>query len=224
MAAHRIVDGVYIHLMAPQGFVDAASVFPTFMEIYQREQDVLAVYLEACPAGYHCDHELPDPFVEVLVPERTSPLRRIDSTFFEACKLEVEGSIRGLGVGPQDAHPARKRPLPPLATFTDGPGWFSCCTLRYKEECPPLRLWEGMGKAERQDAPAESRAGGDALDHPPLVPCLTGNIIFVVRDLPVIINIHRSVDHHRPKESFEWMQQTTAAYRRELLPLNGVAV
>ncbi len=224
MPAHRIVDGVYIHLATPAGFMDAAAVYPSFLEIYRREQDVLAVYLEDCQAGSDCRRELPDPFVEVLVPEKASPLRSMDQNFFEACKLEVEGSIRGGGVRPGEAKIEPGHPLPPLATFADGPGWFSCCTLRYKEECPPVRLWTEVRKTDGNVAPVKPRAGGNAFEHPPLVPCLTGNIVFTVRGLPVIVNVHRSVDPNHPKESFAWMQKATDDYCRRLLPINGVAV
>lgn len=223
MPSHRIIDGVYIRLATPAGFVDAAVACPTFLDIYRREQDVLAVYLEARQAARVCQ-ELPDPFVEILVPEKDSPLRRMDQTFFEACKLEVEGSIRGLGVPPQETEFAGGLPLPPLATFGDGPGWFSCCTLRYKEECPPVRFWEAMHKPDMRGVSAEPRTGGDAFERPALVPCLTGNIVFMVQDLPVIVNIHRSLDKNNPRESFEWMRRTTDDYGRALLPLNGVTV
>lgn len=222
MTAHRIVDGVCIHLATPAGFVDAAEVYPSFLEIYQREQDVLAVYLEDCHARTDCRRELPDSFVEVLVPEKMSSLRRMDQNFFEACKLEIEASIRGSGVRPEEARVKAGHPLPPLATFMDGPDWFSCCTLRYKRECPPMRLWKDLSSTKGQSCQAE-RGGASAFERPPLVPCLTGNIVFTVRGLPVIVNLHRSVDQNFPRESFAWMRHATDSYRRQILPLNGVA-
>ncbi|MCH5277785.1 MAG: hypothetical protein J1E80_08130 [Desulfovibrionaceae bacterium] len=223
MAAHRIVDGVYIRLPTPGGFVDAARVFPSFLEIYRRDQEVLAVYLEDCRLRLDCRRELPDPFVEVLVPEKMSPLRRMEHNFFEDCKLEVEAGIRRGAVRPEEAEVKAGRPLPPLAIFTDGPGWFSCCTLRYTRECPPMRPWKELipanGKSRRTEEGGASPRG-----FPPLLPCLTGNIVFTVRDLPVIVNLHRSVDPKSPLESFAWMRQATDSYRRLILPLNGVTI
>ena len=223
MPAHHVVDGVYIHVPTPTGFLDAAEVYPSFLEIYRRDQDVLAVYLEGCRPGPACRRELPDPFVEVLVPEKMSPLRRVDQDFFEACKLELEASIRRGAVRPGEARIKAGYPLPPLATFVDGPDWFSCCTLRYKQECPPTRLWKDLSPTRSQASQTEG-GGTSAFERPSMVPCLTGNIVFTVRGLPVIVNLHRSVDQNFPLESFTWMYHATDIYCRQILPLNGVAM
>lgn len=132
MPAHRIVDGVYIHLATPAGFRDAAAIYPSFLEIYRREQDVLAVYLEDCQAGSECRRELPDPFVEVLVPEKASPLRSMEQNFFEACKLEVEGSIRGRGVRPARPRLSRGIPCRLWRPLRDGRAGFraALCAIR----------------------------------------------------------------------------------------------
>lgn len=239
MSAYRIIDGITVRLVSPSGFVDAATVYPAFVDAYQREQDVLAVYLDACHAVGDCGGDsLPDPFVEVLVPEKKSPLRRVEPLFFEACKLEVERSIRGGGIRPEEASIEEGRPLPPLATFTDGPGWFACCTLRYKEDCYPVRVWDAAQRVEKKgvetrarrkeekgaQTDGEARTDGEMFFRTALVPCLTGNVVFVNRGLPVIVNIHRGMDNAHPAESFEWVRKTTDDYCRELLPLNGVAL
>lgn len=223
MTTHRLVDGVCIRLTTPTGFMNAAEVYPSFLEMYRREQDVLAVYLEDRHSCLDCRRELPDPFVEVLVPEKMSPLRRMEPDFFEACKLEVEGSIRRGGVRLEKAKIKAGRPLPPLANFVDGPGWFSCCTLRYRQECPPARLWKELIPVPGKSC-QNKRAHADvpSLERPALVPCLTGNIVFTVRGLPIIVNLHRSVDKNHPQKSFAWMRQATDGYCRRILSLNGV--
>lgn len=223
MPAHYNVDGVTIRLMAPHGFVDASIACPSFLEAYQREQEILAVYMDADPASpFRCDGDvLPDPFVEVLIPEKTSVMRQVDAAFFEACKFGVEESIRGFSLPVRDAE---RGALPPLGTFADGPGWFSCCTLRYRSDC----LLGGM-EIREADKPSSivtggATSGGGDSARPVMTPCLTGNIVFLVRRLPVIVNLHRSLDAESPWADFDELAAVTEDYRRLLLPLNGIAL
>lgn len=223
MPAQYIADGVAVKLTAPAGFVDASIACPLFLEAYRREQEILAVYMDADPASpFRCDGDaLPDPFVEVLIPEKTSIMRQVDAAFFEACKFGVEESIRGFSVPIRDAE---RGVLPPLGLFADGPGWFSCCTLRYRSDC----LLGGM-EAKETDGPSSHASSVATPDdgnsaRKTMIPCLTGNIVFLAGQLPVIVNLHRSLDVVNPRASFDGLAEATEAYRRLLLPLNGIAL
>lgn len=218
MSAQHFFDGVTVRLAAPDGFVDASVACPLFLEEYQREQEILAVYLDADPANpFTCNGTaLPDPFVEVLVPEKTSVMRQVEAPFFEACKFGVEESIRGFSVQADDAE---QGPLPPMGTFTDGPGWFSCCTLRYRADC-----LLGPRMSEESEIPSSmgEAVSGGAFARQAMAPCLTGNVVFLVGHLPVIVNLHRSLDPKRARDCFDWMVESTESWRRVLLPLNGI--
>lgn len=229
-ARQRTIDGITVRLEAPSGFVDALSVYPSFLEEYRRREEILGVYVGAGHAAGGCTMgpALLDPFVEVLAPDKKSLMRRVDARFFEACKFEVEQSILGHSV-----HGGVRRAvvenLPPLGTFSDGAGWFSCCTLRYRAECLP-QLHQMLSPTRQADAdpPSKQLHSGkgsepaSGFDRAALVPCLTGNIVFLIHGLPVIVNIHRSLDPDQPEESFRWLADATEAYRKVLLPLNGI--
>ncbi|HIV66637.1 MAG TPA: hypothetical protein H9991_10310 [Candidatus Mailhella excrementigallinarum] len=196
-----IIQGKPLKLAAPRGFVNIQAVAPALFEEYRRAQHVLALYIDSCHMGGTCQSpaELLDPFVEVLMPETGSFVRDMSREFFESCKFEVEQSI--LGSGWASLVPSESGSPRPQGRFSDGPGWFSCCTLRYS------RI---IGSAEKQK------------DKDAFVPSIVGNIVFLVREHPVIVNLHRTADPVNPQASFDWLTRLTRDYRGLLLRLNGI--
>lgn len=196
-----LIQGKPLKLAAPRGFVNIQAVAPSLFEEYRRTQHVLALYIDSCHMGGNCTSraELLDPFIEVLMPENESFVRNMSAEFFESCKFEVEQNI--LGAGWAGVVPVESGSLRPQGRFADGPGWFSCCTLRYTRKADNT---EGKWNSEN------------------LVPSVVGNIVFLVREHPVIVNLHRTADPADPQASFDWLTQLTRDYRGQLLRLNGI--
>lgn len=196
-----IIQGKPLKLAAPRGFVNILAVAPSLFEEYRRAQRVLALYIDSCHVGGTCKSpvELMDPFVEVLMPEAGSFVRDMSGEFFESCKFEVEQNILGMGWG--SLIPSESDSPRPQGKFADGPGWYSCCTLRYS------RRQEGL----------EQTRGTETF-----VPTTVGNIVFLVREHPVIVNLHRTADPADPLATFDWLTRLTQDYRGVLLRLNGL--
>lgn len=197
-----LIQGKPLKLAAPRGFVNIQAVAPSIFEEYRRAQHVLALYIDSCHMKGNCPPpaELLDPFVEVLMPETDSFVRNMSVEFFESCKFEVEQNIRGAGWA--GFIPVESGSPRPQGRFADGPGWFSCCTLRYSRS-----------KADNMESKWDSES---------LVPSVVGNIVFLVREHPVIVNLHRTADPADPQGAFDWLTQLTKEYRGQLLRLNGI--
>ena len=53
-------------------------------------------------------------------------------------------------------------------------------------------------------------------------PSVVGNIVFLIREHPIIVNLHKSADTNNPLESFNWLKNVTRDYRGLLLRINGL--
>lgn len=192
-----IIQGKPLRLAVPRGFTNIRAVAPSIFEEYRRAQRVLALYIDSCHLGGTCSSavQLLDPFIEVLMPESGSFVRTMTNEFFESCKFEVAQNILGAGCG--SVLPAEASPRP-QSVFADGPGWFSCCSLKY---------------VKKADDPAKNDS---------FAPSVVGNIVFLIREHPIIVNLHKSADTNNPLESFNWLKNVTRDYRGLLLRINGL--
>ena len=99
----------------------------------------------------------------------------------------------------EDAGAPQNQLVPrPQSVFADGPGWFSCCSLKY---------------VKKTDDPAKNDS---------FAPSVSGNIVFLIREHPIIVNLHKSADANNPLESFNWLKNVTRDYRGLLLRINGL--
>ena len=89
-----------------------------------------------------------------------------------------------------------------------GSGWASL--VPSESGSPRPRYSRIKGSAEKQK------------DKDAFVPSIVGNIVFLVREHPVIVNLHRTADPVNPQASFDWLTRLTRDYRGLLLRLNGI--